>query len=623
MGRRKDYRAAAQRAALRPLWRGFSLQYLFVCGLFAHALALAVFLHYRSTGVSPYRYVTRGVEELDRDSSPARHVARFVRAVVLDSGLLADPAAAAVPLNEEYPLPRWRGAGASLLRRDTAPRYTGSGDPVPTTDDNLWLLARVPATRPVRVDSVAALRAAVEGASPGVEIVLAPGTYAVDAPLRLAASGSADQPLVLRASAPGEVVLELNQGASIVLTGNYWALTDLIVRGPCDARAACAAAFRHDGAQAFTGRNLFVSGFGGLVQVVDVSAAEAGIGGLFDGVTLLGGDVPLSASGWRFEAMRTVRIPAAGRGLVVLCADSSTGAGCDTDDLSRALRLVDAGGIVLLRSGVHEHAVVIDKADLHLLAEPGAVLAGASTQGKGALVTNADLLIEGLECMDIRVPDGNGACVRQQQGNLTLRGVHFHHAQMGVLTGHAGGEIKIFDSYIHDSGSDGTGALGHNVYVNSGSLLFSRSWSVGARNGGHEIKSRGSTTVIEDSLVASFDARDSRLVDIPDGGDLEILGSVLGEGPASENWDLIGYGLELPEGGSSHRSNTIRIHGNTIYGDRRGGAKTLHAEHAASIRVRGNVLIGSLSSPGGENVFYNSRRAAGVAAYPQLPPQTF
>ncbi|MFN2289209.1 MAG: hypothetical protein ABR578_12840 [Chromatocurvus sp.] len=77
----------------------------------------------------------------------------------------------------------------------------------------------------------------------------------------------------------------------------------------------------------------------------------------------------------------------------------------------------------------------------------------------------------------------------RQAAHFRKPGVHFHHAQMAVLTGHEGGHIRIQDSYFHDSGADGLGNLGHNIYVNSGELTFSRSWSLTARNAGQEIKS--------------------------------------------------------------------------------------------------------------------------------------
>jgi hypothetical protein len=257
-----------------------------------------------------------------------------------------------------------------------------------------------------------------------------------------------------------------------------------------------------------------------------------------------------------------------------------------------------------------------------LLAEPGAKLFETSTGGKGALVVRQDARIEGLECSHIKVSDGNGCCVRQDSGNVELIGVHFHHSQMGMLTGHKGGEITVTDSYFHDSGYDESGQLGHNIYVNSGTFRFVRSWSLAARNAGHEIKSRAVRTTIQDSFIASLNARDSRLIDLPNGGNTSIKSSVLGEGPCSENWELIGYGLEAAKDLPDSALHKLSVEGNTVYIDRPAGAKFVNAKRGGRVAIYDNVLIGSNDIPKG-NTHFKSRAAAGVGAYPVMPRLTF
>ncbi|MFN2288641.1 MAG: hypothetical protein ABR578_09960, partial [Chromatocurvus sp.] len=229
------------------------------------------------------------------------------------------------------------------------------------------------------------------------------------------------------------------------------------------------------------------------------------------------------------------------------------------------------------------------------------------------------ITIEGLECSGIVVDDGNGACLRQNRGDVTLLGVHFHHAQMAVLSGHEGGHFRIHDSYFHDSGADGRGSLGHNIYINSGQLDFVRSWSLTARNAGHEIKSRAESTRLEDCLVASVNARDSRLVDVPEGGVLEITGCVLGKGPRSENQDMIGYGLEIGERSPPHPVNVIRLAQNTFYSDRPQGARLIDARHAQNIEGWQNVAVGlrGVSEQLARN--HKDRNSAGLPPYPALP----
>ncbi|MEA3642976.1 MAG: hypothetical protein VBE63_23985 [Lamprobacter sp.] len=594
--------------------------YLLISGFVAHMVGVAVFLHFQSTGASLYRYLSKGIEYLDHDSSRSRHIARFAQFVMLDSGLVTDPKTV-LSHDVDFKLPIWEGNGASALRLDTAPRYTSQGEPVPSADKNRWLISKQPELRVVKVGTVDALTRALEAAEPGTQIELEPGHYRLNSQLMLGSQGLADAPIVLRGSDIESTILTIEDGAGFLIDGSFWTLSDLIVRGQCS-EGSCPWLVRIEGkADHFTVRNLFVSGVERLITAGfdDTPPLE----GLTEGVTLVGGELADVEIEWPEYAIRRLFIDRLLKnGLVTLCSQDEAGPGCDSSELSDAIKRVSPGGVVLMRSGVYKQAATIGKADIHILAEPGARLYRKTIQGKGALVVRANVVIEGLTCSHIKVGDGNGCCVRQERGDVTLLGVHFHHAQMGMLTGHNGGEIKIFDSYFHDSGYDESGNLGHNLYVNSGTLSFVRSWSLSARNAGHEIKSRADVTVIRDSLVASLNARDSRLIDLPNGGVFLLTGSILGEGPGSENWDLIGYGLEGLKNGAEGRSHRVTIRRNTFYIDRERGGKLLNTVATDDIEFRDNVIIGGKEKPPG-NTYYGSRSKAAVGDYPVLKALTF
>lgn len=594
-------------------------KYLLLSGVIVHLVGLAVLVHFLSTGASLHRYVSKGIQYLDRDSSPTRHVARFTRLVMLDSGLLSDPVEA-VPRNIDFELPSWRGIGASTLRVDTAPRYTTDGQPIPSTNQDLWLLSNRPELRTVKVSSVDSLNHAVEEATPGTRIELEPGHYRLEEAMILGAQGSADAPIVLRGSDIGTTILEIEDRSDLVVSGGYWAVSDLIVRGRCK-NESCPRVFRTTaGANQFTVRNLFVSGIQYLVEPAFTQSKPAR--GLIDGVTLVDGQVAKNAADWSLHSVRRISTATRPGGAVVLCPAQGDAPDCDTVSLAEAIKKAPRDGFILIRSGTYKQAATISKPGIHILAEPGATLYGTATGGKGALVVKANVEIEGLTCSHIKVGDGNGCCVRQDSGDVTLVGVHFHHSQMGMLTGNRGGAIRIFDSYFHDSGYDESGNLGHNLYVNSGTLDFIRSWSLAARNAGHEIKSRAARTVIRDSFIASLNARDSRLIDIPNGGVFELTGSVLGEGPRSENWDLIGYGLEGTKNNTARRGNRVTVTRNTFYIDRDQGGQLLNERHAEQVEFYDNVVVGNATSPRG-NSHFHSRAEAETADYPSFGTLTF
>jgi hypothetical protein len=599
------------RAAIKRL----VFSYLVLSGILAHAFLLIIYLHFASTGATLHRYVSKGVEYLDRDSSPTRHVAHFARTLLLDTGIAADPTDRFPPVIE-IDLPEWRGLGASKFRKDTGPRYANDGSPLAMNSPQ-WPIADAYALDVVRVSTVDSLKRALSEARPGTEIRLAAGKYLLDSSIGLSTNGSRERPLVLRGESVDSTVIEFADAAKMRVDGSFWTVSDMILRGSCDAEPCSTAIQTSRFADSVTVRNVFATGFTHLVRPIGEQQARLPEG-LIDGVTIIGGNTQSPDHSMTEVAVRELDSEPD----VILCPEADHTTGCTTDHLTTAVRKAPEGGIVLIRTGTYRQAAVLNRDRIHLIAEPGARLFETSTGGKGALVVRRDARIEGLECSHIKVSDGNGCCVRQDSGNVELVGVHFHHSQMGMLTGHKGGEITVTDSYFHDSGYDESGQLGHNIYVNSGTFRFVRSWSLAARNAGHEIKSRADRTTIYGSLIASLNARDSRLIDLPNGGYASIKGSVLGEGPRSENWELIGYGLEATHDLPDSVRHTLNVEGNTVYMDRPAGAKFVNAERGGRVAIYDNVLIGSDDAPKG-NTRFKSRAAAGVGDYPDMPRLTF
>jgi hypothetical protein len=158
------------------------------------------------------------------------------------STLSADPAATALHgagnLIGNLATPWWEGCAASrepTPRGDTSmwPRH---GRNRRTTRAAAWVLATVAAAavggsvnstaglaaaspRTVKVNSVAALTAAVAAATPGVRIELATGAYALAAPLKVRASGTAAAPIVIAAAAGAKAQIRGTGGVEV--TGSY------------------------------------------------------------------------------------------------------------------------------------------------------------------------------------------------------------------------------------------------------------------------------------------------------------------------------------------------------------------------------------------------------------------
>ncbi len=275
------------------------------------------------------------------------------------------------------------------------------------------------------------------------------------------------------------------------------------------------------------------------------------------------------------------------------------------------------GATLLIGAGHYKQALIIAANNVTIEGVGNVHFSHAQALGKGNLVvTGSDVLIRNIECSEIRVPHQNGSCIRHEGKNLTVEHVYLHDSQQGILTGPNPGLVMIRDSRFQRLGNQGQA---HGVYIGGGRLFIDNSIFLASKSAGHEIKSRAAATLIMNSVIASLNGRDSRLIDIADGGDFSLLHSVLEQGPNSLNSDVIGYALER---GAVHGKVTIK---NNIFILERVGTNTLlHANRPiAELSFSGNIIVSSERQNSHETPlsgrYFKDRKSAGLAAYPALP----
>ncbi|MGL1904010.1 MAG: hypothetical protein OCC49_17865 [Fibrobacterales bacterium] len=176
---------------------------------------------------------------------------------------------------------------------------------------------------------------------------------------------------------------------------------------------------------------------------------------------------------------------------------------------------------------------------------PHLKVSGEYIMGKGIWVVSGDYItIEDIEFSGAKVPDMNGAGIRLEGANDTIRGCSFHDNENGILTiGASEGDLVIEFTEFGYSGH-GNGYT-HNVYVgNYKKLIFQNNYSHHAHVG-HNLKSRAdSNLVLYNRISDDADGFSSRLVDFPNGGYSLLLGNILMQGVNAPNYNLVGYGLE-------------------------------------------------------------------------------
>lgn len=218
--------------------------------------------------------------------------------------------------------------------------------------------------------------------------------------------------------------------------------------------------------------------------------------------------------------------------------------------------------------------------------------AGHSAEGKAIwVIRNANTTIENIEFANATVPDNNGAGIRHESGNLTIRGCYFNHNQDGILTGaDSMSDVVIESSEFAFSGETPTPGYEHNMYIGAiHSFTLRGSYSHDVFEG-NLVKSRARTNYILYNRITGESGSDSYELDLPNGGRSFVIGNVIEQGVSSPNHTIIEYGAEgIPAG----RSMDLFVVNNTIVNDESAGTfVTVGGAVTVPVTLRNNIFAG-------------------------------
>ncbi len=217
--------------------------------------------------------------------------------------------------------------------------------------------------------------------------------------------------------------------------------------------------------------------------------------------------------------------------------------------------------------------------------------AGKYAQGKGIWVVAGDnTVVENIEFSGAKVPDRNGAGIRLDSGNLTVRNCVFHHNETGILGGFYG-KVLIEHSEFYDNGyGDGQS---HNIYLNAGVAEFTLRYSASRRAiAGHLVKSRAAKNFILYSRLTQETGTGSYEIDLPNGGQAYVIGNIVQQGDTTQNRGMLTFGLE---GLRTNAPNELYVVNNTFVSTRAAGATFLQISSSFTTPavVRNNIFSGS------------------------------
>jgi hypothetical protein len=220
-------------------------------------------------------------------------------------------------------------------------------------------------------------------------------------------------------------------------------------------------------------------------------------------------------------------------------------------------------------------------------------LTGVAPSGQKGIfaISAANATIENFELSGAAVSaaaGNNGAGIRFQGTNLTVRNCFIHDNQDGILAAPPTantGTILIENTELASNGA-GDG-YSHNLYIgNFARFTLQYSYSHGAKVG-HLFKSRAyATFVLYSRLTDEMGTTASYEVDIPNGGTAYVIGNVIEQSAASQNPTIITFGEEgTPAGYDTH----LFVVNNTVLNDL--GSGTFVADSTATPGVITNNIF--------------------------------
>lgn len=216
--------------------------------------------------------------------------------------------------------------------------------------------------------------------------------------------------------------------------------------------------------------------------------------------------------------------------------------------------------------------------------------AGAAAEGRALwVIRGRNTLVEKIEFSGTRVAERNGAGIRQEGADLTIRRCRFADNENGVLLG--GGPDS--ETIIEDSEFAGNGAgdgLSHNIYIVAVRRFVLRGCYVHHARVGHNVKSRArESLIVANCIMDEAAGTSSYAIDLPNGGRAYVIGNVLQKGPRTEHRRMIAYGME----GIRHPGNELHLVNNTLVNERpRGGIFVRVWSRVVPVRMVNNIFAG-------------------------------
>ena len=267
--------------------------------------------------------------------------------------------------------------------------------------------------------------------------------------------------------------------------------------------------------------------------------------------------------------------------------------------------LVKDGDRVVFDPGIYRHCAIWQASRLVVEARPlpaemnqtvmtQTVVTGPPCADRGLFVfLGNDITVRGLTFAHAQDTWHTGAGILMEGANLTVQNSQFLDNENGILAGGPPGSVVRIEQDVFRGNGSCEGACAHALYVGK---RIARLEVVGCRfldtHVGHAIKSRALATIVRDSRIEDGPSgTSSYLIELPDGGDGEIVNNVLEKGENSQSREVaISIGAE----DGLNPTHVLLIRGNRFTSELPGPVHFVHNFTRTLARLEGNTLVGNV-----------------------------
>ena len=288
---------------------------------------------------------------------------------------------------------------------------------------------------------------------------------------------------------------------------------------------------------------------------------------------------------------------------------------------SDAAAVAEDGDVVRLDPGEYVDCAIWRANDLVLEAPGGAahVRERACADKASWVIAGDDVTVDNITFSGARVPDQNGAGIRAEGRNLTVRNSRFYDNENGILGAAVEGSTVLIEGSVFERNGKCAANCAHGVYVNQIDRLKVVASTFRAQRVGHHIKSGAlALEVIGSTIEDGAEGTASYLIDVTAGGEVVIADNQMQKGPKSENWSTA---IHIAGKDATQDASAYRISGNRFRSDNPHEVAFVRNRSTVPAVLEGNRLEGAVVPLVGPGTVDSDQKPSVEAAARDRPQQ--